>query len=237
VVTAAAIDDGARVVVLGDSAGHVRVFDVSAGIDVSSPEAAAASFVEVRVCVEGGEPGRLSGSASLTSARAAAWLRVCVGLQRAHWQAHDGAVASVDIIPARNSSSSSSSNRRVDGSSSNAPDPAAADSSSSVQPGQQQEPLVLSGARDCNVAVWTLAGGLVGRLGEHAWDLDDPGTWQDPAGLLRRPPKQEDVDPAVKVRGQRLGVRAEGVSGCMCFSVRGVDGSVRDEDGGVPESD
>lgn len=56
--------------------------------------------------------------------------------------------------------------------------------------------IILTGSRDCNVAVWTLDGGLVGVLGEHAWDLDDQATWQDPRGLAKRPPKlpQEDTE-------------------------------------------
>lgn len=47
VVTAAGIDECATVVVLGDSTGHLRVLDISAGIDTSSPDAVAASFKEV----------------------------------------------------------------------------------------------------------------------------------------------------------------------------------------------
>lgn len=47
VITSAALDEGATTVVLGDSTGHLRVLDISAGIDVSSPEAAAASFKQV----------------------------------------------------------------------------------------------------------------------------------------------------------------------------------------------
>jgi hypothetical protein len=46
-VTATGLDEGATVVVLGDSTGHLRVLDISAGIDASSPEAAAASFKQV----------------------------------------------------------------------------------------------------------------------------------------------------------------------------------------------
>lgn len=48
VVTATGLDEGATVVVLGDSTGHLRVLDISGGIDTSSPEAAAASFKQVR---------------------------------------------------------------------------------------------------------------------------------------------------------------------------------------------
>lgn len=47
VVTAAELDASATVVVLGDSTGHVRVLDTSAGIDTSSEDAAAASFKQV----------------------------------------------------------------------------------------------------------------------------------------------------------------------------------------------
>jgi hypothetical protein len=49
VITSAALDEGATTVVMGDSTGHLRVLDISAGIDVSSPEAAAASFKQVGV--------------------------------------------------------------------------------------------------------------------------------------------------------------------------------------------
>jgi hypothetical protein len=51
VVTAACVDEQATCVVLGDSAGHLRVYDFSAGIDVSSSAAAAASFKQVRRCL------------------------------------------------------------------------------------------------------------------------------------------------------------------------------------------
>jgi hypothetical protein len=47
VVTAAGLDAAATVVVLGDSTGHLRVLDTSAGIDTSSEDAAAASFKQV----------------------------------------------------------------------------------------------------------------------------------------------------------------------------------------------
>ncbi|KAF8071365.1 hypothetical protein HT031_001449 [Scenedesmus sp. PABB004] len=136
VVSAAGVDGGATVVVLGDSGGHLRVFDVAAGIDTSSAEAAAASFK-----------------------------------QRAHWLAHDGAVTSVDLVPARPTSSST-----------------AGGTAASPAPGVIQ-PLVVSAGRDAAVALWTLDGGLVGRLGEHGWDLDRPGTWQDAGGAAARPPK------------------------------------------------
>lgn len=48
VVTAAACDEAATVVVLGDSTGHLCVLSVSAGIDTSTAEAAAASFKQVQ---------------------------------------------------------------------------------------------------------------------------------------------------------------------------------------------
>jgi hypothetical protein len=48
VVTAAGLDEGASVVVLADSTGHLRVLDISGGIDTTSEEAAAASFKQVR---------------------------------------------------------------------------------------------------------------------------------------------------------------------------------------------
>jgi hypothetical protein len=50
VVTAACADEQATCVVLGDSSGHLRVYDISAGIDVSSSATAGASFKQVRHC-------------------------------------------------------------------------------------------------------------------------------------------------------------------------------------------
>lgn len=97
-------------------------------------------------------------------------------LQRAHWQAHDGAVTSVDIIPARPISGYSHAGAIT----SVAYDP---DNPTMVPP------LIVSGSRDSNVAAWTLDGGLVGVLGEHSWDLEDKSTWQDPTGHNKRPPK------------------------------------------------
>lgn len=51
-VTASCVDVEATTVVLGDSAGHVRVYDIADGIDTSSFEACSSSFKQVR-------PGRL----------------------------------------------------------------------------------------------------------------------------------------------------------------------------------
>jgi hypothetical protein len=79
----------------------------------------------------------------------------------------------VDLIPARPSSSSYDSET---------PDATPRSRSNS-------QVLILTGSRDCNVAVWTLDGGLVGVLGEHSWDLDNPETWQDPTGAAKHPPK------------------------------------------------
>lgn len=115
----------------------------------------------------------------------------CLHMQRAHWQAHDGSIASVDIIPARSSSQASSSGND------------AADASTSTPRSSSSQVLILTSSRDCNVAVWTLDGGLVGMLGEHSWDLDDQGTWQDPKGLAKRAPKQpiaRDDDDGGEVR-------------------------------------
>lgn len=92
-------------------------------------------------------------------------------MQRAHWQAHEGAISSVDLIPMHSSSSGSGGGGNED-------------RCNSGSSGSQV--LILTGSRDCNVAVWTLDGGLVGVLGEHSWDLDDSGTWQDAAGLKAR---------------------------------------------------
>lgn len=100
-------------------------------------------------------------------------------VQRAHWQAHNGSISSVDLIPAQ-----------VAGSEADAP--------TSSTPSSSGQVLILTGSRDCNVALWTLDGGLVGVLGDHSWDLDDPGTWQDPKGLAQRAPRypesREDTD-------------------------------------------
>lgn len=104
-------------------------------------------------------------------------------MQRAHWQAHDAAVSSVDLVPARPTASSMSGGG----------------ANSMVQP------LIVSGGRDTNVAVWTLHGGLVGWFGEHSWDLDKQETWQDPQGLKKRPPKPAGEGMFLKVR-QRAAV-------------------------------
>lgn len=47
-VTAVCVDDQAVCVVLGDSSGHLRVYDISGGVDTSSSTAASASFKQVR---------------------------------------------------------------------------------------------------------------------------------------------------------------------------------------------
>ncbi|WIA12480.1 hypothetical protein OEZ85_012515 [Tetradesmus obliquus] len=152
VVTAACVDEQASCVVLGDSAGHICVYDISAGIDASSSAAASASFK-----------------------------------QRAHWQAHDAGVSSVDYVPARPFANSS----------------CGANGSSMVQP------LIVSAGRESNVAVWTLDGGCVGLCGEHAWDLDRQDTWQDAAGQQQRPPRPEAEGMFLKV-GLELGRGAPG---------------------------
>ncbi|PRW05751.1 WD repeat-containing on Y chromosome-like [Chlorella sorokiniana] len=48
--------------------------------------------------------------------------------------------------------------------------------------------LLLVGAQDASVSVWTQAGGLVGVFGKHSWDLAAPDTWQDPQALVVPPP-------------------------------------------------
>eukprot|EP00879_Flechtneria_rotunda_P007606 GHRR01007977.1.p1 GENE.GHRR01007977.1~~GHRR01007977.1.p1 ORF type:complete len:676 (+),score=279.33 GHRR01007977.1:4210-6237(+) len=146
VVSAVNIDEQATAVVLGDSAGHLRVYDISAGIDTSSSDAAAASFIK-----------------------------------RAHWQAHEGGISSVDIVPSRPNSGLSSCGATA------AAAMAVGSTSSYVIPA-----LIVSASRDANVAVWTLDGGLVGVLGEHSWDLDNQDTWQDPKGLRKKPPRPAD---------------------------------------------
>lgn len=47
--------------------------------------------------------------------------------------------------------------------------------------------LLLVGAQDASVTVWTQSGGLVGVFGKHTWDLDQPATWQDPDALSPPP--------------------------------------------------
>ncbi len=49
--------------------------------------------------------------------------------------------------------------------------------------------MLVVGGRDCNVSLWTYGGALVGVLGEHAWDLERPATWQDPHAERRREPR------------------------------------------------
>ena len=53
--------------------------------------------------------------------------------------------------------------------------------------------LLLVGAQDASVGVWTAAGGLVGVFGRHTWDLDAPATWQDPHALAPPPPLPADA--------------------------------------------
>lgn len=52
--------------------------------------------------------------------------------------------------------------------------------------------LLLVGAQDASVAVWTQGGGLVGRFGRDSWDLAAPATWRDPQAAARPPPLPED---------------------------------------------
>jgi hypothetical protein len=53
-VSALGCDRDFNYVVIGDTAGHVRIWDVSDGINTSSPEACMESFKEVRREDEGG---------------------------------------------------------------------------------------------------------------------------------------------------------------------------------------
>jgi hypothetical protein len=98
-------------------------------------------------------------------------------MQRAHWQAHNAGVSSVDYVPSRPCANSS----------------CGANGSGMVQP------LIVSAGRDSNVAVWTLDGGFVGLCGEHSWDLDRQDTWQDAAGAKQRPPRPEAEGMFLKV--------------------------------------
>lgn len=52
--------------------------------------------------------------------------------------------------------------------------------------------LLLVGGQDAHMGVWTQRGGLVGRFGQHSWDLDAPATWQDPGALS--PPLPLPID-------------------------------------------
>lgn len=164
--------------------------------------------------------------------------------QRAHWQAHDGAIASVDLIPAgaaaalvgscsaadcgngggasvADNATASGSNSSTTGAATTSNTATASSSSSS-----SQQVLILTGSRDCNVAVWTLDGGLVGVLGEHSWDLDNSGTWQDPQGLHKRPPRQtqagggQEEEDAEEDEGAEVG-GSEGVRVMMVWPCAG----------------
>lgn len=118
-----------------------------------------------------------------------------VALQHAHWQAHDGSVSSLDMVSPRPATASSS------GSAGAAAGTAASSGggTSTSSSGGGVPLLIVSGSRDANVAVWTAQGGLVGMLGEHAWDLEHPGSWQDPQGVRRRQPKPADGGMFLKV--------------------------------------
>jgi hypothetical protein len=108
------------------------------------------------------------------------WLSLCLrsGPQRAHWQAHDASVTSVDYVPAR---------------------PFANSSCGGTGSASMVQPLIVSAGRDSNVAVWTIDGGLVGLCGDHSWDLDKQDTWQDAAGAKQRPPRPEAEGMFLKV--------------------------------------
>lgn len=63
----------------------------------------------------------------------------------------------------------------------------------SLDPLAPSQGLLLVGAQDASVSVWTQAGGLVGVFGKHAWDLGAPATWQDPQALAAPPPLPLDA--------------------------------------------
>lgn len=48
VVSAMAVDDAATLLAVGDTGGHVRVYDLAAGIDTASSASARAGFKQVR---------------------------------------------------------------------------------------------------------------------------------------------------------------------------------------------
>jgi hypothetical protein len=123
------VDADASILVLGDTAGHVRVFDISAGIDTHGDRSSvAASFVQARVHARSKlhthesafraahtHKHRISccstcrhichaalphsSSASLLAALPGCSTAVVCCVQRAHWLAHDGPVSSLAIVP------------------------------------------------------------------------------------------------------------------------------------------
>ena len=52
--------------------------------------------------------------------------------------------------------------------------------------------LLLVGAQDAAIGIWTRQGGLVGLFGQHSWDLEDRRTWQDPEAVRVPPPLAAD---------------------------------------------
>ncbi|KAK9807406.1 hypothetical protein WJX73_001378 [Symbiochloris irregularis] len=58
----------------------------------------------------------------------------------------------------------------------------------------QDRDMVLMASHDCQLSLWTLQGGLVGRFGTHTWRLDDISTFQDPKGTSTQQ-IQEEADP------------------------------------------
>ena len=75
-----AFSEGRHHVVLGDTAGHVRVLDISAGIDTATDQSVKRSF-----CQE-------------TNLFCSAVLILRFSAQVAHWRAHELAVSSIDIV-------------------------------------------------------------------------------------------------------------------------------------------
>eukprot|EP00775_Hariotina_reticulata_P009116 gene9116-9285_t len=179
-------DEELTVVVMGDSGGHLRTFDISRGIDTSSSEAARASFVE-RAHWQAHEES-LS-SVSITPARPIA------GASQS-----GGTTASCSAVSGSGGveqgwASTAGVRRSAAGSTGGAKVSCCGCHSGMVPP------LIVAGSRDRHVTVWTLDGGLVGTFGEHSWDLDNVMTWQDPQGLKRRPPKAVDDGLFLKVGG------------------------------------
>ncbi len=71
----------------------------------------------------------------------------------------------------------------------------------------------------CCAGVWTLDGGLVGMVGAHQWDLDNPTTWRDPLALKCRAPLPSQAQEYM-VRAGRVAGRwwVGGRAGVVCHT-------------------
>ncbi|KAL4852837.1 WD repeat-containing protein 64 [Chlorella vulgaris] len=64
----------------------------------------------------------------------------------------------------------------------------AAPSAAAAAGAQEEKGLLLVGAQDAAISIWTQQGGLVGVFGKHCWELDDRSTWQDGDAQAVPPP-------------------------------------------------